>query len=93
MQRENIGSHKSQQVLENELNGWLQGLVTEINQPDADTIAKHPLRSGKVLVRSIPDSPGYYSVILNITPHFQIEGMDVQLSLIAQIPTGNQSIH
>jgi type VI secretion system protein ImpC len=89
LQRENIGSSKSRQKLENELNNWLQTLVTKMKDPEPELIATHPLRDGQVTVREIPENPGYYSVDLFVRPHFQIEGVDVQLKLVAQMPRDN----
>ncbi len=87
LQRENIGSSKSRQVLENELNDWVQTLVTKMNDPDPELIATHPLRDGEVRVDEIPENPGFYRVSLDVMPHFQIEGVDVRLSLMAQMPS------
>ena len=86
LQRENIGSTKSRKVLEMELNDWVQTLVTKMNDPGPDLIAKHPLRDGRVEVKEIAENPGFYSVSLYVMPHFQIEGVDVRLSLVAQMP-------
>lgn len=86
LQRENIGSSKSRQDLENELNDWLQTLVTKMNNPDPELIATHPLRDGSVEVTEIPENPGYYRVSMCVMPHFQIEGIDVRLSLVSQLP-------
>ncbi len=86
LQRENIGSSKSRQFLESELNNWLQTLVTKMKDPAPELIATHPLRDGKVTVYEIPENPGYYRVDLAAQPHFQIEGVDVQLNLVAQMP-------
>ncbi len=89
LQRENIGTTKSRQRLENELNEWLQTLVTKMKDPEPELIATHPLRDGKVSVYEIPENPGYYRVDLAAQPHFQIEGVDVQLKLVAQMPRDN----
>lgn len=86
LQRENIGSLKSRLDLENELNGWLQGLVTKMNNPDPDLAASHPLKDGQVIVSESADNPGYYSVSMYVQPHFQVEGVDVRLSLVSQMP-------
>lgn len=90
LQRENIGSSKSRQVLEKELNDWIQTLVTKMKDPEPDLIATHPLKDGQVVVSEIAENPGYFSVSLFIMPHFQIEGVDVRLSLVAQMPTGKK---
>jgi type VI secretion system protein ImpC len=86
LQRENIGSSKTRQELENELNDWLQSLVTKMTNPDAALIATHPLRNAEINVEEIPENPGYYRVSLFVVPHFQIEGVDVRLSLVAKLP-------
>lgn len=86
LQRENIGSNKTPHELQRELNQWLQGLVTKMNHPTPDIIARHPLREGTVAVGPVLDNPGYYDVSLCVIPHFQVEGVDVQLSLMAQMP-------
>ena len=88
LQRENIGASKSRQELENELNDWLQGLVTKMNNPDPELVANYPLQDGYVKVQSIPENPGYYRVDMAVMPHFQIEGVDVRLSLVSQLPAG-----
>ena len=62
-----------------------------MNNPEPALAASHPLREGKVTVNEIADNPGYYSVSLYVMPHFQIEGVDVRLSLVAQMPTGKKA--
>jgi type VI secretion system protein ImpC len=86
IQRENIGSTKSKMVLQNELNTWIKGLVTEMNDPGPELIATHPLKAAEVTVNEIEDNPGFFSVTLAVTPHFQIEGIDINLSLVSQMP-------
>jgi len=88
IQRENIGSTKSKIVLHDELNGWIGGLVTEMNNPSPDLIATHPLKAAEVTVNEIEDNPGFFSVSLAVMPHFQIEGIDINLSLVSQMPKG-----
>ncbi|NKB46662.1 MAG: type VI secretion system contractile sheath large subunit [Legionellales bacterium] len=86
LQREQIGSNISRTELEEQLNQWLQTLVTQMNNPSAELAAKHPLREGYVEVTASEDNPGFYRVNLYAKPHFQIEGLDVKLSLVAKLP-------
>lgn len=86
LQRETIGANVSRVELETRLNEWLETLITKMNNPDPEQIAKHPLRDGKVEVIEIEDNPGFYRVILHAMPHFQIEGVDVSLSIVAKMP-------
>ena len=88
IQRENIGSTKNRVELEEELNRWISGLVTKMNNPGVELSATHPLKEASIKVVSIPENPGFYSVSMHAVPHFQIEGMDVKLSLVAQLPSG-----
>ncbi len=88
IQRENIGSTKSKVVLQDELNSWITGLVTEMNDPGPELIATHPLKAAEVEVNEILDNPGFFSVSLAVMPHFQIEGIDINLSLVSQMPKG-----
>ncbi len=88
IQRENIGSTKSRAVLEEELNKWISGLVTEMPDPGPDLIATHPLKAAQVEVNEIEDNPGFFTVSLSVMPHFQIEGIDINLSLVSQMPKG-----
>lgn len=91
LQRENIGAAKDRTVLEKELNRWLQTLVTTMNDPSEELVATHPLREGVVQVNDIEDNPGYYSVSMYVKPHFQIEGMDVRLSLVSKMPAAKDA--
>ncbi|WP_213992511.1 type VI secretion system contractile sheath large subunit [Sodalis sp. dw_96] len=86
IQRENIGTTKDRRLLELELNNWIRGLVTEMTDPGDDLQASHPLRDAKVTVEDIDDNPGFFRVKLYAVPHFQVEGMDVNLSLVSQMP-------
>jgi len=86
LQRETIGANKQPAELEQELNSWLQSLVTKMNNPSPELAATHPLREGYVHVKAQADQPGYFQVELFALPHFQIEGMDVTLSLVTQLP-------
>ena len=86
IQRENIGTTKDRRLLELELNKWIGGLVTEMTDPGDDLQASHPLREAKVTVEDIDDNPGFFRVKLYAVPHFQVEGMDVNLSLVSQMP-------
>ena len=90
VQRENIGLSKNRLELESELDHWLQTLVTKMNKPGPELAATHPLRDGKVIVEDIIDDPGFYKVTMYVVPHFQIEGVDVKLLLVSQLPKGEK---
>lgn len=88
LQRENIGATKNASTLEQELNTWIKGLVTEMKNPGPELAATHPLSYGQVSVKENPDNPGFFKVALSVIPHFQVEGIDVSLSLVSKMPQG-----
>ncbi|GBH28633.1 hypothetical protein BvRS1_56820 [Burkholderia vietnamiensis] len=77
-------------MLELELNTWIKSLVTEMTDPGDDLQAALPLREAKVAVEDIEDNPGFFRIKLFIVPHFQIEGVDINLSLVSQLPKAKQ---
>ena len=86
LQRENIGATKDAGKIEHELNTWLKGLVTEMENPSQAQVAKYPLKAASVSVVELDDNPGFFRVQTAIKPHFQIEGMDISLSLVGKMP-------
>jgi len=86
IQRENIGAAKEEDDLQRELDDWIQKLVTEMPNPGAELKARCPLRSAYIKVEASADSPGFYRVTMKVRPHFQVEGVDVNLSLVSQMP-------
>lgn len=90
LQRETIGGHETRTGLEDKLNAWLRRLVTRMPNPEPEIMATHPLKDGQVEVLAVEDNPGFYRVNLHISPHFQIEGVDVRLSLVSQLPRGGE---
>jgi type VI secretion system protein ImpC len=90
LQRENIGASKSAGILEAELNKWIKGLVTEMENPGPELAATHPLSYGQVSVAENPDNPGFFKVALSVVPHFQVEGVNVNLSLVSKMPAAKQ---
>ncbi len=88
IQRENIGATKNAAMLETELNNWIKQLVTEMKNPSAELAAARPLAAASVSVSEMADNPGFFKVGLAVKPHFQVEGIDVNLQLVSQMPKG-----
>jgi len=86
IQRENIGAAKEKDDLQKELDIWIQKLVTKMPGAGADLKAERPLRDAKIVVEDLPESPGWYDVKMFIRPHFQVEGINVELSLVSKMP-------
>lgn len=91
LQRDNIGAAKDGAVLQQELDSWLRSLVTEMKNPGPELVACHSLCRAAVNVEPNPENPGFFRVSLTIVSHFQVEGFDVNLSLVGQMPTARST--
>jgi type VI secretion system protein ImpC len=91
IQRENIGAAKEKDDLQKELNTWIKTLVTEMKDPSAELKAKCPLSSAQITVSEIAENPGFYQVEMLVRPHFQVEGVDVNLSLVSRLPRAKKN--
>jgi len=86
LQREEIGSAREKEDIQKELSKWINSLVTKASSPTAEQKAKYPLREAKIEVFDSKEAPGYYHVSMKVRPHFQVEGVDIDLSLVARMP-------
>ncbi|MFH1860228.1 MAG: type VI secretion system contractile sheath large subunit [bacterium] len=86
IQRENIGAAKEKDDLQAELQGWISKLVTTMKAPSAELKARCPLSAASIIVTDFADNPGFYRVEMQVRPHFQVEGVNVDLSLVSQLP-------
>ena len=51
-----------------------------------ETKARKPLREAKVTIVPDEENPGYYRAQFFLRPHYQLEGMDIGMSLASRIP-------
>src|SRR5271167_4649086 len=87
MVRDKIGSTKEKDQLEKWLNGWIVRYVDgDPTNSSEEVKARYPLAAARITV--IPDeaNPGYYAANVYLRPHFQLEGMDIGMSLVASLP-------
>ena len=90
IQRENIGAAKEKDDLQKELDAWIQKLVTKMPGAGAQLKAERPLRDAQIIVEDLPESPGWYDVKMFVRPHFQVEGVNVELSLVSKMPKAEE---
>jgi type VI secretion system protein ImpC len=81
LQRENIGSWKSKEELNSELNNWIRQYVADQENPSAEVRSRRPLRKAEIAVEDVDGEPGWYRVSLSVVPHFKYMGADFTLSL------------
>lgn len=88
--RDKIGSFKERDDMELWLNSWIQQYVTDSGASD-DIKAERPLAKALVEVQANPEDPGYYRAQFYLRPHFQLEGVNVSLRLVARLPSERKS--
>ena len=70
---------------------WLQDWITRYIDGDPKgsserTKAEKPLADARVEVIENEENPGYYSARFFLRPHYQLEGMDIGMSLVSRLP-------
>jgi type VI secretion system protein ImpC len=89
MVRDWVGSTREAPQLASDLQSWIMQYVDM--QPDFSTEedkARKPLKQASVDVIPDPENPGYYRGVFRMVPHYQLEGMDVSLSMVSRLPKG-----
>jgi type VI secretion system protein ImpC len=81
LQRENIGSWKSREELQDELSKWISQYVADQDNPSAEVRSRRPLRKAEIRVEDVEGEPGWYRVAMAVVPHFKYMGADFTLSL------------
>lgn len=77
--RNKIGTQQGASELERELQDWIAKYVAAGSQASASTKAKFPLRDAKIEVTEIPSKPGSYRLVIQLLPHFQLDGLSSML--------------
>lgn len=86
IQRDNIGRMLSATDVQSELNKWLNQFVSGPNPRSESLKAQRPLQEARVDVQMSPDKPGVFNVQIFVTPHYQAEEFNIELSLVAEMP-------
>lgn len=89
MVRDKIGSTPDRSQLEADLQTWINTYVTANPTTASEKEkAKKPLAAAQVQVIEDEENPGYYMGKFYLKPHFQMEGMDIGMSLVSKLPGG-----
>lgn len=87
MVRDQIGMSRTRKQIETELESWINTYVD--GSPDSsseETKARKPLADARVEIIEDEENPGYYLGKFYLQPHFQMEGMDIGMSLVSKMP-------
>ncbi|MDE8653703.1 type VI secretion system contractile sheath large subunit [Novosphingobium album (ex Liu et al. 2023)] len=87
MVRDWVGGNREAPQLQRDLHTWIMNYVD--GSPDIsseETKAKLPLKDAKIEIIPDEENPGYYKGKFMFVPHYQLEGMDVSLSMVSRLP-------
>ena len=88
MVRDQIGSTREREQIERELQDWVSQYVhNNPSRASEDDKARYPLAGARVEVVADEANPGYYMGKFFLRPHFQMEGMDIGMSLVSRLPS------
>ncbi|SEW39986.1 type VI secretion system protein ImpC [Cognatiyoonia koreensis] len=89
MVRDKIGQSPDRVQLEKDLQSWVNKYVSANPESASEKEkAKKPLAAASVQVIEDEENPGYYMGKFFLKPHFQMEGMDIGMSLVSKLPNG-----
>ncbi len=87
MVRDWIGGTRSEAQIQQDLQRWISNYID--GQPDSsteETKARLPLKDARIEVVADEENPGYYKGKFLFIPHYQLEGMDVSMSMVSKLP-------
>ena len=88
MVRDKVGEFGSAASMQRELNDWIMQFVH--GSPETagpESLAERPLAGAEVVVEEIEGNPGFYTSRFRLIPHYQLEGMNISLSLVSKLPS------
>jgi type VI secretion system ImpC/EvpB family protein len=83
--RDKVGTFAGPEEVENFLMRWLQQYTAGNETMGLELKAKYPLREAKVEVRRRPDSPGVYTCVIHLRPHFQLDQIVTAVRLVTEL--------
>lgn len=89
MVRETVGKNTSADKLKAKLQKWISKYVLAAPEvADEKDFAARPLIAAQVDVTPLPGNPGAYQAQFRIQPHYQLESVDITLSLSSTLKPG-----
>ncbi len=91
MVRDKVGSFKERADMERFLSDWIMNYVI-LNPENAGETARaqKPLAGAEVKVAEVEGNPGYYSATFHLRPHYQLDGVNISMSLGSRLPSQRQ---
>jgi type VI secretion system protein ImpC len=86
MLRDKVGSFQTAEQIQDFLQTWISDYILLDDSASQSAKAKFPLREARVDVREVPGSPGAFTAVAFLRPHFQLEEISASIRLVATLP-------
>ena len=86
MLRDKIGSFQTADQIETYLQTWISDYILLDDNASQRAKAEFPLREARVDVREVPGTPGAFTAVAFLRPHFQLEEISASIRLVASLP-------
>lgn len=86
--RNKIGSFSGPEECQRIFQNWLNQYTTASDGSSSELKARYPLAVSKVEVKEKVGSPGNYSCIMHLQPHFQLDQLISSIKLITELAVG-----
>lgn len=89
MLRIQLGKSKEAPEIEEYIHSWfVNNYVLDQDKASEEAKARKPFRFAEIKVTEDPTDPGVYNVKANLRPHFQVEEINMSMSLVANRTEG-----
>ncbi|MET0157137.1 MAG: type VI secretion system contractile sheath large subunit [Methyloceanibacter sp.] len=87
--RDWVGGNREAPQLTRDLNEWISQYIDGAPETSTEeTKARQPLKAAHIEIIPDESNPGYYKGKFMFMPHYQLEGMDISLSMTSRLPGG-----
>ncbi|MGK0441355.1 MAG: type VI secretion system protein ImpD [Pseudohongiellaceae bacterium] len=86
--RDKIGNLASAKDCERVFQDWLNQYTTASDDSSPVLKARYPLAESKVEIHDQPGRPGYFSCVIHLKPHFQLDQLVSSIKLVTELAVG-----
>lgn len=85
MGRQMVGSFRTADEIQRDLQAWLMRYVNGNASVTGDSRARFPLVGGRVDVQEIPGKPGSFGCTVRLQPHYQLDDVSTTFQLVTDL--------
>ena len=83
--RQMVGSFRTSDEIERQLQDWLTQYVNANVSSSGDSRARYPLVSGRVQVHEVAGKPGSFGCVVHLQPHYQLDDVAATFHLVTDL--------